>query len=136
MFEPEVRCAGPHPRKAHAQCGDATARHVCYIPTAKNDGSDSEVHRAGVRLGFSAILEPYQRLACGRFSAIYGEIFAKGKLPHSTLTASLTSHQSKRPSAADEQPAPVILADNGITDGAASMAVVINITMAVGIYNH
>ena len=81
--------------------------------------------------------QPLQRLACGRFSAIHGEIFAKGKLPHSTLTATHTRHQSKRPSAADEQPAPDILADNGnADDGAASVTVVINITMAVGIYNH
>jgi hypothetical protein len=57
-------------------------------------------------------------------------------LPHSTLTATHTRHQSKRPSAVDEQPAPVIVADNGNTDGAASVAVVIDITIAVGIYNH
>jgi hypothetical protein len=51
--------------------------------------------------------------------------------------ATHTRHQSNRPNAADEQPAPDILADNGnADDGAASVTVVIIITTAVGIYNH
>ena len=133
MFESEVRCAGPDPRKAHALRGDANARHVSYIPTAKNVCSDSEVLRAGVRLGFFAILEPFQRLACGRFSGI----FATRKLSHSTLLATHTNHQVNTPSVDDVQPAPVVSADNSTEDvGAARVTVVINIVMAVRLYDH
>ena len=133
MFESEVRCAGPHPRKAHALRGDANARHVCDVPISKNFSSDSEVLRAGVRLGFFAILYPFQRLACDRFSGI----FASRKFPHTTLQATHTIHQVNAPSADDVQPAPDVSDENNIEDvGAARVTVVINNTMAVRLYNH